>query len=227
MSMKVLFDIFIEFITLPIVNSVIGVLSFISAIVALFVAYCAYKLQQKSNKDLNRIEDNINQMRQNVKQINKIIFEIEKNRLASYWSKEHEKVDQKDIHTIFYENQYRFNEVSPDKEYNPLGSFTVKFIKEQNGLPKMNYPFSRPGDFPYFCVYVIKKDSDYKGEIRSDKYYYLSLSCDNKNESLSWYMAEKYPIDGCRTHKGFKIIFEGTSFSGEGLPPASDFCKNC
>ena len=48
-------------------------------------------------------------------------------------------------------------EIDPKQDGSWLGGFTVKFIKESNGLPKMNYPFSRTGDFPYFCVYVTEK----------------------------------------------------------------------
>ena len=198
-------------------QDVITILSFIASIVALKVAWIAYQLQKKSDKDLNRIEDSINQMEHNIKQIDKVIFEIEKNRLASYLPKE----NQKDIHKIFYESQYKFREKN-DKDDNCLGGFTVRFIRENNGLPKMAYPFSRTGDFPYFCVYVIKTSSNYRGEIQTDKYYYLSY------DFKSWYMAEKYPIEGCSyTHKGFKVTFSGTGFSGKGLPPVSEFCKNC
>ena len=62
----------------------------------------------------------------------------------------------------------------------------MKFIKESNGFPKMNYPFSRTSDFPYFCVYA-ERDRDYKGEIQLNTYYYLSYSYADK----SWYMVKK------------------------------------
>ena len=214
--MKDLFDIFIESITSPFVTSGIGILSFISAVAAFFIACRAYKLQQKSDDDLNRVESNIDRMENSIKQIDKVLFEIERNRLASYLPKE----DQEDIHKIFYEDKYTFQERNDNDS---LGSFIVRFIREKNDLPKMNYPFSRTGDFPYFCVYVIETESGYKGKIQSGTYYYLSYDYKSK----SWYMAERWPIEGSRMHKGFKVIFAGTSYGGKGLPLASEFCKNC
>ena len=197
------------------VISVIEILSFIAAFVALFVACRAYRLQKKSDKDLNRIEGNMNRMEASIQQIDKILFEVEKNHLASLLPEEEREC----INTIFYEKKYDFIETPPDKDGSQWsGGFTVKFIKESNGLPKMNYPFSRTGDFPYFCVYVVERDRDYKGKIQLKTYYYLSYSYADK----AWYMAEKYPI-----HKGFRVIFAEITFGGQGLPLASEFCKNC
>ena len=67
--MKNLFDIIIEFITCPAVISLIGILSFLSAVTALFVTWRAYKLQQKSDKDLERIESNVNRVENNIKNL--------------------------------------------------------------------------------------------------------------------------------------------------------------
>ena len=157
----------------------IEILSFIASIVALFVACRAYRLQKKADRDLNRIEDNMNRMEASIQQIDKILFEVEKNHLASLLPEEEREC----INTIFYEKKYDFIEKDGSQWSD---GFTVKFIKESNGLPKMNYPFSRTGDFPYFCVYVTEKDSDCKSKIQLKTYYYLSYSYADK----SWYMAE-------------------------------------
>ena len=210
-------------------QDVVAILSFIASIFALLVALIALWLQNKSDKYLNRIENNIkridnsaNQMEINIKkmdgQIDQVIFDVEKNRLASRLPKE----DQSAIHKIFYENQYRFCEIKNDKSLE--GWVTVRFIRESNGLPKMAYLFERKGDFPYFCVKVIKKSPDYKGDIQLNTYYYLSYVYGDK----SWYMADEgHPIDSSTAQNSFKVIFAGTGFTGKGLLPASKFCKNC
>ena len=66
-------------------QDVITILSFIASIVALLVALITYRLQKKSDKNLNRIENdinkidnNINQMERNISLIGKIFFQIEK-----------------------------------------------------------------------------------------------------------------------------------------------------
>ena len=61
-----------------VVSSVVEIFSFITSIVALFVAFLAYKLQLKADRDLKRIEDNMNRMEANTQQIDKILFEVEK-----------------------------------------------------------------------------------------------------------------------------------------------------
>ena len=99
-------NLFIEFITLPSVVSIIGILSFISAVVALIVAWRAYQLQRKSDKDLKKIEKNIDnlnkegqkiqknivkiykissEMRENIEKISKISSEMQTNVNKSYF----------------------------------------------------------------------------------------------------------------------------------------------
>ena len=204
--------------------------AFVASIVALIVSWRAYQLQKKSDKDLNRIENNINKMEDSIDRIDESVnqmehnislinMEVEKNRLAFYLPREY----QMDMHKIFYENQYTFQEKDDEDDKLLVGRFTVRFIKESNGLPKMFYPFERTGHFPYFCVEVIKKRLDYRGEIQLNTYYYLSYSYRKK----SWYIAENYPIDSPTAQKIFKVIFSGTFVSGKRPPPASEFCKDC
>lgn len=74
-----LVDDFIYFITCPLAISIIGVLSFTAALVALFVSCKAYKLQCKSDKDLQKIELNIKKMENNVQRISKTASELQNN----------------------------------------------------------------------------------------------------------------------------------------------------
>ena len=58
-------------------QSIITILSFSASIVALYVAWKAYKLQQKSDKDLNRMENNINRTENNIQKIDSNIIRME------------------------------------------------------------------------------------------------------------------------------------------------------
>ncbi len=87
-------------------QDLVTILSLVASIVALFVAWLAYQLQKKSDKDLKRIEDNINilkaegqkiqknveqikktssEMQEYVKQINKISSKMQENVNKSYF----------------------------------------------------------------------------------------------------------------------------------------------
>lgn len=186
-----------------------------------------------------KIQSNVNKLESSVQKIleiqDQIAFETEKNRLMNFFQYYLPEVENRNfrgnISAIFYEREYYFLEI--DKSNRNLDHyFKVKFMKELNNrlLPKMRHPFSRDGDFPYFCVQVTEKDQNKQknqNRIELNKYYYLSYICSPSNvENTGWYMAENYPIQGSDIHKGFKVIFSSPSFVGSHGPSADEFCKN-
>ncbi len=76
--LKKLFDTFIEFITLPIVISIIGILSFIFTVIAFIVDWQAYRLKEKSDEYLEYIESSIDKIKNSVKKILTIFLQIKK-----------------------------------------------------------------------------------------------------------------------------------------------------
>ena len=247
------FNIVIHFIIYPIFESIIGILSVIFAtithpsfisIISLYVAWKAYVLQKKSDKDLKRIEDNIDTLENNTQKLSetqdKIAFETEKNRLISATKDVAVPLDNKKeiedgiIH-IFTESRFIISiEDESKREYHCV----ITFIKEINKLysfPKMYYLFNKIHNFPFFCVhvdkvYLYKKEIDpsLKKTLLSNfkiktGYYYLHyhLGLSNNNET-GWYIAKRYPIT-----QGLKFIFVYTVYDGEAGISADKFCKNC
>ncbi len=209
-------------------------LSLIASVFAVIVAIIVLYLQKQSDKNLKRVENNTDKLSSEVQKIsdiqNQIKFETEKNRLMSFFqslTEEDKKYFKSDIHKIFYEGSYKFQTTENSKITTKSNNFKVSFIKEsstQFALPKMAYPFSRTGDFPYFCVQVIKICSQNNNiPIKEGEYYYLTYLFNDKN----WYMNKNYPIDGNPFSQKIEVIFAGTNFSGKGLPSADKFCKDC
>ena len=73
--MMIVFDIFTKFNPYPI----IGILSFISAIVALYIAWKTYVLQKESDKNLKRMDKNINKIETNIQDLLKVSSEMKNN----------------------------------------------------------------------------------------------------------------------------------------------------
>ena len=143
---------------------IIGILSFIASIVALCVAWRAYKLQKKSDKDLQQIENNMNQLEQSVQNISeiqdKLAFETEKNRLKNIVNTNIPENEKKELNSgidhIFDETKFKVVFINENKQQTN-GNCKIRFIKENekpHALPKVHYPFNRIHDFPYFCVEV-------------------------------------------------------------------------
>lgn len=237
-----LFNILIDFITNPIFVSIIGVISFISAIIALIVAWMAYQLQKKSDKDIQRIEKDIGRLENSAQSISeiqdKLAFETEKNRLMDATkdiavSKENKKDIEDGIIHIFNNQMFIISiKDQSNREYHCV----ITFIRESNkpyALPKMYYPFNQIHSFPYFCIYVTKvylfktePDSVLNKKLISEfkiqkgnyyLHYHLSLSDKNKT---GWYIAKRYPIT-----QGLKFIFSYTVYEAEKGISADDFCK--
>ena len=217
----------------------IAILSFIAAIASLIISWKAHTLQKKSDKDLERIENNTQRLEKtqdkltsetekienNTQELRKVqdklVFETEKNRLISFshdseLSGEDKRYFRSEIENIFYKEKYDL------RELNSNSIIEVLFIKQPNGLPKMVYPFNRSGDFPYFCIKVVKPYNNTIG-IQKEEYFYLSYVFSDK----SWYMGKGDPIKEYSRYKGIKVVFAGESFSGKGLPPPDVACKNC
>ncbi len=192
---------------------------------------------QKNTEQIGEItkmvQNDVNKMEENVQKIseiqNKIALETEKNRLINFAQhsslpEENKRFFRSNIKSIFHESKYNFRQI--DQDNNTLDYFTIIFIRKNNGLPKVFYPFGRVHEFPYFCVHVIdKKPSLENGDsgVQLDLHYYLSYDFSDK----TWRIAEQYPIEGSHMNKSFKIIFSGTNYIGKGGPSAEEFCKNC
>ena len=226
-----LFNILIDFITKPIFVSIIGVISFISAIIALIVAWMAYQLQKKSDKDIQRIEKDIGRLEKSAQSISetqdKLAFETEKNRLINISenlnvSGEDKSKLKSGIMCIFYNEEYKLRFIKNDQSID--ATCKIDFIKEsmkEYALPKRFYPYDRKQDFPYCYVYVTNIRN--KNDVEKG-YYYLSyeaiLKKDNSRE-VKWYIAKKYPISN-----GFEIDFWQAHHKSRG-DTADDFCKKC
>ncbi len=121
---------------------------------------------------------------------------------------------------LFEEKEYSMQIIKEGTNYNRQGNFRAKFIKQNNQLPKMYFPFERIHDFPYFCIQVIKADEDEK-LVKNDYYY---LSCTGKN----WWVGKDFHLDSPPSHKApsYKVCFIGINF-GSTTQSADDFCKDC
>ena len=244
---KILLFVFVILVTCIILflffdDSLIAKLSFMASVLSLIVAKIALYLQIKTDKDLKRIESNIEKTENGIQKLSeiqdKISFETEKNRLMdatkdSAVSKKNKKDIEEGIIRIFTESMFIISIEKDKREYH----CEIHFIKESSklyALPKMFYPFDRVHSFPFFCVsvskvYLFKEESDIHLEknllsnfgIQPGKYYlHYHLSLSDKTQT-GWHIAKRYPIT-----QGLKFIFFYTSYGGNTGPSADEFCKS-
>ena len=237
-----------DFITEPSFISISGILSLVGIIlintirhpifislISLYVAFKAYKLQKKSDKDLKRIEGNIDRMEKNVKEISKIQdklgFEAEKNRLMNLFndmelSKKNKKDIKNGVNNIFKKKEYKINFIE-NNQINYKAGCKITFIKESEkgyALPKVFYPDHEIHSFPFFCVHVSEVQNQPK--IISESCYYLTYHVSTTPELRGWYISKECSSVGPPQENRFKIIFSIYSYRGGANPSADQFCHN-
>ena len=224
-----------DFITEPNFISIIAILSLVASLVSLIVAILAFRLQQKSDEDLKRIEGNIDKMENNVKGISKIqdklAFEEEKNRLMNLFndmelSKKNKKDIKNGVRNIFKEKEYKINFIE-NNQINYKAGCKITFTKESEkeyALPKVFYPDHKIHEFPFFCVHVSEVKNQPK--IISESCYYLTYHVSTTPELRGWYISKECSSGGPPQKNRFKIIFFGHSYIGGANPSADQFCHN-
>ena len=151
-------------------GSIINLLSFIAAIVALVVSIIAIWLQCEGNKQLNKVEKNTHRIEESTAVLERIhrrlLFESEKIRLIDFPSRlvDFSKTNMASSFigkmalfrsAIIHIFHRKSSIVEAHKEKNHIGSIKIKFEKEDttpNSLPKMIYPENNKEQFPYFLV---------------------------------------------------------------------------
>ena len=155
------FDIFTNFISSPSATSIIGILSFISAIVALYIAWKAYALQKKSDADLKRIEDDIDKIENSIEKLSKTASDMQDN-----VNKTHFQIER----TIAFDKYSKLESVNVvylsfirplfDKEFANINikiktdlelKYEIQFIKNNANIPIKKEVF----DSDYYIIKVI------------------------------------------------------------------------
>ena len=237
MNIKNLFNVSIEFITGSVVVSIIGILSFISAVIALIVSWRAYKLQKKSDKDLKRVEENIDvlntegeKIQKNVEKIKNISSRMEENVNKSHFQierttalnkypeifKEINNAYQPFISCLFDEREIKYSigiqiktEASFDLKYN------IQPLKNDANIPIKKI-------FSWFDFYFIKILSPFRFEpsyTKKIKEYEKSpieegekYACRFDEAKMSWVLGKQSHY-GFEKNRFFKFYLFGSTFT--------------
>ena len=207
MNIKNLFSIFIEFIISPSIISIIGILSFVSAVVALIVAWRAYRLQQKSDKDLKRVESNIDKLENNVTEVSTISLQTQHNVNKSYFQierttainkyperEEFKKVNEAYLNFIFPLFDIECANIGITVKTNFDLHYKIKFIKDKIGVPLKKESL----DSSFYIIEIISpaysevlKETELKeyekSPIKEGEYY----ACWLDESKCSWFLGQQ------------------------------------